>query len=227
MDSKQNNLIANGSSYSYREEYMPYEQQNPDLHKHKKFDYYWNNYGFRSIDEEDYSLDDLNDIWCFGCSLTLGVGVSRQDIWPSLIQQKTKRKVKNFAVGGAGPKTTLRILTHWYDMSKHKPNQIFILGFFLGRNEVWNDITGCYEFSQHNPDVMGLYDGYIKDIMSVTDNIKLIDVQQSLEYAKKRNVKDWGRDGCEEWVSDKGSSHTGHPGVKYHTYISDRFINEK
>ena len=48
------------------------EELNDELQLHKQFDYYYNNFGFRSIHEEDYTLNDVNDIWCFGCSFTFG-----------------------------------------------------------------------------------------------------------------------------------------------------------
>lgn len=223
MDSEQKNLIADGFCVSYREQYFPKEKQNPQLYEHKEFDYYFNNYGFRSVNEENYNLDDKNDIWCFGCSVTLGVGVSRHDMWPSLIQTHTNRKVKNFAVGGAGPVTTLRLLRHWYTMSEFKPKQIFILGFFPGRNEVWDDKKNKFQFIHHCSDVEDVYEKCIQEMKS-TNSVKIIDVETSLESAKKINLKDWGRDGCDSWAA---KHIVGHPGVKYHNYIYQKITNEE
>lgn len=228
MDIEQINLMTSemGKSpgYPFRKKYMPLEQQNPELNKHKDFDYYFNNYGFRSIDEEDYSLNDSNDIWCLGCSFTFGTGVSRHDTWPSLIQKHTNRKVKNLGVGGGGPITTLRVLSHWYHMSTFKPKQIFILGFFEGRDEIWDNEMGQYKLLHHIDNMKDSYDKSIKEMKSIADNVRIIDVEASLQDAKQKNLKDWGRDGCEKWADLNHK--LGHPGVKYHDYIAKRFMYE-
>lgn len=105
------------------------------LEKFINFGYIENNYGFRS--HTDFSINnEPNEIWCFGCSCTYGEGVDVDYTWPSFIKNLTGKTVKNFGVSGAGPLTTIRLLTNWLKLSDYKPDTIYILGHFDGRLEI-------------------------------------------------------------------------------------------
>ena len=99
------------------------------------FRYEVNNYNFR--DHKNFHKENsTNEIWCFGCSFTYGVGVAYDYIWPSVIQRFEPEKiVRNFGVGASGPQTTLRLLKNWLTYSSHNPTQVYILGFFPTRCE--------------------------------------------------------------------------------------------
>ena len=60
------------------------------LDRFLNFGYTRNSYGFRDYKDREYVLENSeNEIWCFGCSFTQGIGVSRQNCWPGVIQTKT------------------------------------------------------------------------------------------------------------------------------------------
>jgi hypothetical protein len=215
MDTEQviKELYSRGSSWvNITEDYYPNEDPNP------KFNYVWNNYGFRSLYYEDYHLDDDNDIWCFGCSVTSGIGVAVEQTWPYLIQQNISRNVKNFGVGGGGEMTCHRLLFNWLKYSKHKPKQIFVLGFFPGRKEVYDkDLNEYVKVNVHDinykvetsSQILNENTRLLQDICD-TKNLHYINVEESYKNAFQNNMKDFGRDKM-------------HPGVKYHKFIANEF----
>lgn len=113
------------------------------------FEYRYNNYGFR--DDLDYSINNTeNEIWCFGCSYTEGIGVPINRAWPSLIQKKTNLITRNFGIAGAGYDTILRLMDYWLTHSKYPPKYILVLGYFINRFEVYNEYKNTKEFLRIN-----------------------------------------------------------------------------
>lgn len=235
MDTEQEivNLYSRGSKTvdpHRRVQYWHGEEKNEDLHKHENFDYYFNNYGFRSLREEDYNLYDENDIWCFGCSFTVGIGVSRLKNWPAVINRITKRQVKNFGVGGCGPKTMYRLMANWYDNVKFKPRKILVLGSFDGRDEKWDD-SQKYYLHQTVQNTYGLeydidkiHDMYIEThnkIKNFKDTI-LISPNLMLEESKRVGMNDRGRDNSKGLIQNHNFH--GHPGIKFHNFVAEEFI---
>lgn len=116
------------SMFSIDEEYYP-------MKEFLEFDYKSNNYGFR--DNIDYTADNSPDeIWCFGCSYTEGLGVPMHRTWPKIIEQKTGFRTKNFGVAAGGLPTISRLIYQWLEFSKYPPKQIFVLGYFTTRTEI-------------------------------------------------------------------------------------------
>jgi hypothetical protein len=197
------------------------------LHLYDDFDYYFNNYGFRSINEENYYLDDDNDIWCFGCSFTAGIGVSRQNCWPAIVEKSTNRPVKNFGVPGAGPRNAWRLIRAWYESVDVKPKHIFVFGFFPGRDEVplEDEKTGnmFYEQTQRkvktydNIDTEKMYKDVISKIKKY-NNVTYLNIRHEVDDAIEHGYLDMGRDMPED------SSVYGHPGPIFHKKIADKFI---
>jgi len=209
------------------------EKLNDELHLHKQFDYYYNNFGFRSIHEEDYTLNDVNDIWCFGCSFTFGSGVSRQDCWPGIIQTKTNRAVKNFGIPGVGPLTVYRLINGWYNSVKNKPKKIFVMGFFPGRTEIWSETKNLFitQTAQdfrgipYNPlEVESMYERIVPKIKNFTNTTIFLDVLDIEKSAKKNNRYDRGRDASEKLEKEKNL--WGHPGPQFHEFVADTVIKK-
>jgi len=106
------------------------------LDRFLNFGYTKNSYGFRDYKSREYVLENSeNEIWCFGCSWTEGYGVPAEYSWPSRIEEKTGAIVKNFGVSNSGPFTAHRIMKSWLENVKHKPNKIYMLGWWPGRFE--------------------------------------------------------------------------------------------
>lgn len=130
---------------------------NYSLDEFLNFKYNYNNFGFR--DDVDYEIDNSeNEIWCFGCSWTMGLGIPMERAWPKLIEKETGFVVKNFGIGGAGAPTMLRLIENWLKFSKHKPRYILILGYFEHRLEI-ETVTGDYRRLAFYRHVDGSFDG--------------------------------------------------------------------
>lgn len=218
---------------NHRQQYRRREMTNDELHLHEPFDYYYNNFGFRSINEEDYDLTDINDIWCFGCSFTHGVGVSRQNCWPGVIQTKTNRTVKNFGIGRAGPITTYRLMKGWYNSVKNKPKKIFVFGFFPGRTEIWDEnkkifITQTAQETTDLPydpfEIDSMYENIIPKIKQFTNTTVFLNLLDIKKLAHSAGKYDNGRDASKKLKEEK--KWQGHPGTQFHEFVADMVINE-
>lgn len=133
---------------------------NYSLDEFLNFDYRYNNFGFR--DDVDYTIDNSeNEIWCFGCSWTAGVGIPKDKAWPTLIEKETGLTVKNFGVGGCGAPTIVRLIENWLKFSKYKPKHILILGYFEQRYEI-DAFRGDYRRFSFFKKCTGEYDNLVK-----------------------------------------------------------------
>lgn len=105
------------------------------INEHKNLEV--NSQGFR--EPFDFSEGEINNsIWCFGCSWTFGVGVSKWTTWPKLLSSKIQNtNIVNFGVPASGPETTYRLLQHYISIGC-VPNTVCILGWFPGRIEYDN-----------------------------------------------------------------------------------------
>ncbi len=70
--------------------------------------YKFNSNGFR---EEEF--DDRVSGIALGCSLTSGIGLPLNTVWPSVLSKKLNTKIWNLGVGGAALDTCYRLLDYW------------------------------------------------------------------------------------------------------------------
>lgn len=219
-------------STNWRLQYTEWELLNPDINSYPKFDYFHNNWGFRSIDEENYVLNDENDIWCFGCSFTVGIGVPVLNTWPAVIRKLTNyRKVKNFGVQGCGIQTIYRLMNSWYNAVDVKPKEIFVLGAFEGRSEVWCDTSETYFLQQPNmfwdkPYDIEEVERTYKDLIPKVDSFKnittRIDIQSLVRETLDNKTYGKSRDSSEQ--VEKKFNVYGHPGKDFHKYTANKFL---
>ena len=86
--------------------------------------YTTNEYGFR--EERDYRLQ--GDM-ALGCSFTYGMGVHKEDTWPSMLGGLTDRHIYNFGMPGHGLMGAFRIAMHFALLLKPKNVYILAPGF--------------------------------------------------------------------------------------------------
>lgn len=70
--------------------------------------YKFNSYGFR---EEEF--DNSKAGIALGCSLTSGIGLPLDTVWPSVLSKKLNTKIWNLGVGGSSADTAFRLLDNW------------------------------------------------------------------------------------------------------------------
>ena len=185
--------------------------------------YNFNNYGYRSIDID--LTDQTSKILCVGCSITFGVGLPEDEIWPTHIQSSfSKYKVYNLGVAGASPDTVARILTN--SCLALTPDIVLILWPSKSRYETYQDRSkgfisphGPWNLSKHNIemfDEMQLYNQFEKNKLIV------------------RLLKDKYKFNLIEFEADKITTKTKnsilardmqHPGAETHQLISKMFTD--
>lgn len=79
----------------------------------KKIFYRFNNQGFRSIHNYLETGVNVPLIAAFGCSNTLGEGVTEEQRWSNLLAKKVGARVYNFGVSGAGVGANYRHAYYW------------------------------------------------------------------------------------------------------------------
>lgn len=218
------------------------------------FDYKYNNLGFRDIFDRDYFLDNrCNDIWCFGCSFTEGIGVPIERSWTGLLQYElTDYFVKNMGVGGSGPMTTLRLLLAWLKHATHKPKKVFIHGWFPGRVEMPNPeepmryrnlvASDFDEYVKTYPEMKRDLENKILDIERIytltTEKIKHLLEINDIDYVHipmdlESNWKTtslgrdfWDIQQLHDLYLDGSAPVSCHPGILYHKNLAKKFLSK-
>ena len=98
-----------------------------------KISYEYNSHGFRT--HEPTSLLGQKVNIALGCSITEGIGLPVDRVWPSLLEQKLDHPVLNFGIGGASTDTVARILTNI--STQYDIQTVFILWPFVHRIEMY------------------------------------------------------------------------------------------
>ena len=97
--------------------------QSPEAYKRLKdlgflntqIDYHYNSYGFRTAE-----FDRTFDAVCFGCSFTMGTGISSRDTWPEQLAAMTGLTVANLGHAGSSNDTAFRFADHYLKFLKPK-----------------------------------------------------------------------------------------------------------
>jgi hypothetical protein len=72
--------------------------------------YKYNSDGFRTHEFSDFLCKKVNI--AVGCSLTEGVGIPIENVWPSILEQKLGIPLLNLGLGGGSTDTVARIITN-------------------------------------------------------------------------------------------------------------------
>jgi len=102
----------------------------------KKIYYCYNRYGHRSMEIEHLQNDY---ILASGCSITEGVGLAHEDIWPSVVAKELDRSVYNLGVGGSGPAVAVRNIITFFTKIKDHPSVIAIQ---------WPEFYRCFRINK-------------------------------------------------------------------------------
>ena len=89
--------------------------------------YHMNSWGFRGIEPQK------NGAVFLGCSMTFGLGMSEELIWPTLVAQEMNTSCTNLGVCATGNDRASLLAWAWFD--ELKPRWVFWLDRFLSRRE--------------------------------------------------------------------------------------------
>ena len=111
--------------------------KNPNKKQWENVDisYQFNSQGFRTYDLPSL-VGQKVDI-ALGCSLTLGIGLPVEVIWPTLIEKESKFPMLNLGQGGGSSDTVARILTNV--CSLYDIQNVYILWPDASRFEIYNN----------------------------------------------------------------------------------------
>ena len=97
--------------------------------------YNFNQYGYRDIDWNDSIIQ--NSIWCVGDSQTVGVGVHKENTWPTLLHNLTGINTINLGIAGAANDTITRLIVSGLNL--YQPRAICCLLTAPNRREIINN----------------------------------------------------------------------------------------
>ena len=98
-------FITNCKEGNFNDESVTYYKEN-------SIEYSFNNFGFRTPD--DFNDSDEGNLF-LGCSHTMGVGLSLENVWSYKLNKKIGGKFWNLAQAGSGVMTSYRLLYAWKD----------------------------------------------------------------------------------------------------------------
>jgi hypothetical protein len=182
--------------------------------------YKYNCYGFRD-EEFDYRPGGM----AFGCSLTEGVGLPVDDIWPRVLSKLTNTWVWNFGVGGSSLDTVFRLLDFW--LPYFTPEFIAICVPSSGRVEIFNHGNPTTLVPQSQIDdnmVKNFYKLWTSsdDNMDITRRKNLLAIEK---LCNDRNIQLVALD-CSDLIVDTNARDLIHTGITGHREFAKK-IKEK
>ena len=192
------------------------------------FTYKFNSHGFRC---EEFT--DNPSIMFLGCSLTLGIGLPVETIWPELVSKQLGMRCANLGIGGGSNDAAFRLCHGWIDIIR--PKIIIILEPYSNRIELidfpnihnlshWtlseesNSKKSCYDFykawieDENNSYFQKLRNKLAIENLCNSRNIKLISFDGE-DLTRAFLKKDLARD-------------LAHRGIKTHNQIADYFLSK-
>ena len=101
-------------SYDSKERYETNLLTNPKLSKFE-LSYEFNSYGFRS---DEFS--EIDNVLSLGCSFTLGLGISQNQTWSSIISKRIGLANFNLGIDGTSADCCFRMAHNWIPQLKPK-----------------------------------------------------------------------------------------------------------
>jgi len=186
--------------------------------------YSFNSHGFRCAEFEPGT-----GFVALGCSITAGVGLSAEQIWPSIVGKNLGISAWNLGVSGGAMDTNFRMAEYWLPVLQ--PRFVVMLGSPLRIELVHSDVVDSFQLNRYHKD-----DWYLK-------NYTLNDENDGINYRKNvRAISDVCRDvgalfwsvSTEDWGQGPGDPDRGrdwardlaHPGPSMHRHFADRVMRE-
>jgi hypothetical protein len=219
--------------------------KNPNKKQWENIDisYQFNSQGFRTYDLPSL-IGQKVDI-ALGCSLTLGIGLPVEVIWPTLIEKESKFPMLNLGQGGGSSDTVARILTNV--CSLYDIQTVYILWPDASRFEIYNNDSNLKAdplVSFMHAQVADIkHMGHMNTEMSIQRFYKNQSIVHTLaklynfkvsehfyaigrEFQKLLNIS-LSHLGLYHLADEDRARDGIHPGPKQHQLIARNFINEQ
>lgn len=179
--------------------------------------YQFNSYGYRT---KEFDFESLRPtVLCLGCSFTVGIGVNEFESWPAHIQSNfTDHNVYNLGYAGASCDTVARILSAI--KNKLNPKIVFIAWPNKSRYEIYGN--NCIEnLNPHNRDYK----------LISSDDCYYFNIREKNKFIVNCLSKLYGYKvislyADEVAVRGESRGRDMHPGVEWHKYIADLFLEK-
>lgn len=188
------------------------------------FTYKFNSYGFRC---EEFTESD--SIMFLGCSVTLGVGLPLESIFPEIVSKHLKFKCMNLGVGGSSSDTGFRLIRSY--LSHLKPKIVVATFLFPERTELLTSLGDIHFTPNFNNDkkFRKYYFEYYQNWLERPENAQLNFIKNILAINKicdDQNIKfiDMNQLKISDIVSNDRARDLLHPGKDYHHQVSNLIL---
>jgi hypothetical protein len=204
-------------------------EQNGWIGDQARFNYKFNSNGFRC---DEFTTDPT--IMFLGCSLTVGVGLPVDAIWPELVSRELGLRCANLGQGGGSADTAFRLCHGWIDQIC--PKRVIYLKPPGTRWEMLvQERTMMFNvyWRRHPRRKEGVeYETYVDDYLSDENNQYFNDLKNTMgieQICRSRGVDLHifnTSDLIDLWIPKSKARDCGHPGVDTHTAFAQQVIKE-
>ena len=186
------------------------------------FKYQFNSNGFRC---DEFTTDPT--IMFLGCSLTAGVGLPVDVIWPELVARQLGMKCANLGQGGGSADTAFRLCHGWIDQIR--PKRVIYLKPPGVRWEMLVQERTML-FNVYKTKELARYQTYADDYLSDENNHYFNDLKNTMaieQICRSRGVDLHifnPSDLIHLWIPKSKARDCGHPGVDIHTAFAQHVI---
>jgi len=186
------------------------------------FEYQFNSNGFRC---DEFTVDPT--VMFLGCSLTAGVGLPVDVIWPELVAKGLGLRCANLGQGGGSADTAFRLCHGWID--RICPKQVIYLKppgvrweMLVQERTMLFNVYKTKEFSG--------YETYINDYLSDENNHYFNDLKNTMgieQICRSRGIDLHMFDPFDLihlWIPKSKARDCGHPGIDIHKAFAQYVI---
>lgn len=196
-------------------------------HTESSITYSFNNYGFRGPDFN--KSDPSPKILCFGCSMTMGVGINYEDTWVNKFNEFFPDSIAyNFGIGGTSGDTVARSVLNSVEV--FKPKIVAILWPSIMRHELYFqhqlELQGPWSLTRGNTKY---YDEvHVANIRA--KNKQIVNLMQQIHKFKLVEFDvdflppDFSRNFNREQMTEGARDH--HPGPAWNKYLAEQMFEQ-
>lgn len=185
-----------------------------------KFNYKFNSYGFRC---KEFTKNPT--LMTLGCSMTVGIGLPVEHIWPELVAKNLNLECANLGIGGSSHDTAFRMCYGYIDIVK--PKLVILMGPARPRFEVIHDNNAC-NLTPVSVAING-DDSFFKTMIHPQN--EFFNFQKNYLAIKlmcmERNIKFLYYPTTEfVWVANDYARDLSHPGIKAHELTANKILKK-
>ena len=185
----------------------------------KSISYTFNSEGFRS---EEFTQDD--SILFLGCSITMGIGLPLEDIFPTKVSTALNLKCLNLGLAGTSSDTAFRLALHY--LEKLRPKVVVLSTLFPARMEILN-----FDKVINLAPRWGYHSDLYKEWLATEENVYLHEIKNMLaiKYLCETIGSKFIYIDDIDTISNENNTLARdllHPGINFHKSLSDIILEK-